>query len=61
MMSHPRTQPITTVEYKAFQQAYDFFNAELFGKSLPHVLVTFQRKSKYGGYFAPRCLRAADS
>jgi len=26
---------ITPTEYKAFQQAYDFFNKQLFDKSLP--------------------------
>jgi hypothetical protein len=33
--------------------AYDFFNAELFGGSLPHVLVTLQRHAKARGYFSP--------
>jgi predicted RNA-binding Zn-ribbon protein involved in translation (DUF1610 family) len=46
-------EPITPTEYKAFQQAYDFLNAELFGASLPHVLVTFQRHAKAKGYFSP--------
>ena len=45
--------PITVRECRAFQAAYDFFNAELFGSSLPHVLVTLQRHSKAKGYFAP--------
>jgi hypothetical protein len=31
-------EPITPTEYRAFQKAYDFFNAELFGGSLAHVL-----------------------
>jgi predicted SprT family Zn-dependent metalloprotease len=44
---------ITPVEYQAFQQAYDFFNHELFGNSLPHVLVTLQRRSHTKGYFSP--------
>ena len=44
---------ITEREYGAFQSAYDFFNAELFAGSLPHVLVTLQRHSKAKGYFAP--------
>ncbi len=44
---------ITEREYRAFQVAYDFFNAELFGGSLPHVLVTFQRHAKAKGYFSP--------
>ena len=49
------TEPatITEREYRAFQVAYDFFNAELFGGSLPHVLVTLQRHAKAKGYFAP--------
>ena len=49
-----KTQPITPVQYKAFQEAYDVFNRELFGKNLPHVLVTLQRKSGARGYFSPQ-------
>jgi predicted SprT family Zn-dependent metalloprotease len=45
-------EAITQAEYRAFQEAYDFFNAELFGGSLPHVLVTLQRHAKTRGYFA---------
>ncbi len=44
---------ITQAEYRTFQQAYDFFNAELFGGSLPDVLVTLQRHAKAYGYFSP--------
>jgi predicted SprT family Zn-dependent metalloprotease len=44
---------ITTTEYRGFQQAYDFFNAELFSNSLPDVLVTLQRQANAKGYFAP--------
>ena len=46
-----KEQTITEREYHAFQVAYDFLNAELFGGSLPHVLVTFQRHAKAKGYF----------
>jgi predicted SprT family Zn-dependent metalloprotease len=46
-------ETITQAEYRAFQQAYDFFNAELFGGTLPHVLVTLQRHAKAKGYFSP--------
>lgn len=46
-------EPITSTEYRAFQLAYDFFNAELFGDTLPHVLVTLQRHAKAKGYFSP--------
>jgi hypothetical protein len=48
-----RTPTITQSEYRTFQQAYDFFNAELFAGSLPQVLVTLQRHAKAYGYFAP--------
>jgi hypothetical protein len=46
-------ESITQAEYRAFQDAYDFFNAELFGGSLPPVLVTLQRHAKAYGYFSP--------
>ena len=49
-----RAEPtITEREYGAFQQAYNFFNAQLFGSTLPHVLVTLQRHARAKGYFAP--------
>jgi predicted SprT family Zn-dependent metalloprotease len=47
------SETITQAQYRAFQQAYDFFNAELFAGSLPHVLVTLQRHAKARGYFSP--------
>jgi hypothetical protein len=43
---------ITEREYRAFQYAYNFFNAELFCNSLPRVLVTLQRHARAKGYFA---------
>src|ERR1017187_6691360 len=46
-------EPIIPTEYRAFQKAYDFFNTELFGGSLPPVLVTLQRHAKARGYFSP--------
>jgi hypothetical protein len=48
-----KTQVITLTEYKGFQEAYDFFNKELFGGSLPQVLVTLQRHANTRGYFFP--------
>lgn len=45
--------PITPAHYGNFQKAYDFFNRELFGDSLPDVLVTLQRQARTKGYFAP--------
>src|SRR5215813_427420 len=44
---------ITQTEYSAFQQAYDFFNAQLFNSQLPGVLITLQRHSKSYGFLAP--------
>ena len=49
----PPNEAITPAEYRAFQDAYDFFNAQLFGGTLPHVLVTLQRHAKARGYFSP--------
>jgi predicted SprT family Zn-dependent metalloprotease len=49
-----RTEAYTKTEYQGFQQAYDFFNRELFNRSLPQVLVTLQRHAKSRGYFAPQ-------
>lgn len=46
-------QSITNIEYRTFQQAYDFFNAQLFAGALPDVLVTLQRKANSRGYFHP--------
>ena len=51
--SATKAEPITPAQYRAFQEAYDFFNAELFAGSLPHVLVTLQRHAKALGYFSP--------
>src|SRR3954465_2841153 len=45
-------EAITPAQYRAFQDAYDFLKAELFGGSLPHVLVTLQRHSNARGYFS---------
>jgi predicted SprT family Zn-dependent metalloprotease len=44
----------TKTEYQGFQQAYDFFNRELFDRSLPQVLVTLQRHANTRGYFSPQ-------
>jgi SprT-like family len=44
--------PVTTVEYSAFQAAYNFFNTALFDGTLPHVYVTLQRKAHSRGYFS---------
>jgi hypothetical protein len=43
---------ITPVEYTGLQKAYDHFNAELFGETLPDVFITYQRKAHSRGYFS---------
>ena len=47
-----QSEPITPAQYRAFQEAYDFFNKELFSGDLPDVLVTLQRHSRAKGYFS---------
>lgn len=42
---------ITTDEYTAFDRAFDFFNAELFGGILPVCLITLQRDKYARGYY----------
>jgi hypothetical protein len=55
------SEPITISEYRGFQQAYDFFNAELFDGALPNQLVTLQRHANSRGYFSPDSFRARDN
>jgi hypothetical protein len=42
----------TEEAYGELQQAYDFYNGELFGATLPPCLITFQRQTKTFGYFS---------
>ena len=49
---------LTITEYQGFQTAYDFFNRELFGGSVPQVLVTLQRHANTKGYFSRNGLAA---
>ena len=46
----------TETTYQAFQAAYDHFNRELFGGSLPSCLITLQRRDKrtHGYFWADR-------
>lgn len=46
-------EPDSLKEYSTWQEAYDYFNAELFAGKLPQVLITLQRKAKTYGYFSP--------
>lgn len=48
-MKKPRP---TEEAYAELQQAYDFYNTELFGGQLPTCLITFQRQKKTFGYFS---------
>jgi hypothetical protein len=43
---------ITGGEYTAFEEAYNWFNAQLFENVLPPCLITLQRKARSRGYFA---------
>lgn len=42
----------TKQNYSALDEAYQFFNAQLFAGKLPGCLITLQRKAKAYGYFA---------
>jgi predicted SprT family Zn-dependent metalloprotease len=52
MKKPTKPEAITPAQYRAFQEAYDFFNQELFAGTLPHVLVTLQRHANTRGYFS---------
>lgn len=41
------------IAYKELQQAYDFFNQNLFNNELPNLLITLQRGKYTFGYFSP--------
>jgi predicted SprT family Zn-dependent metalloprotease len=43
---------ITPIEYGGLQDAYDYFNAALFERSLPDVFITYQRRANSRGYFS---------
>lgn len=44
---------VTTDTYGTFEQAFDYFNKELFRSKLPPCLITLQRKKNSYGYYAP--------
>lgn len=46
-------QPTATA-YAELQQAYDHFNARLFGGKLPDCLITLQREKRTYGYFSSK-------
>lgn len=41
------------IAYNELQQAYDFFNKNLFSSELPNLLITLQRGKYTYGYFSP--------
>ena len=41
----------TSATSREWEQAYDFFNAKLFGGALPRCLITYQRRRSAYGYF----------
>ena len=50
----------TQATYEALNTAYAFFNAELFGGTLPACLITMQRRNRTYGYFAGGRFASAD-
>jgi predicted SprT family Zn-dependent metalloprotease len=51
-MTKKTRERITGREYTAFDDAYDWFNNQLFAGKLPPCLITLQRKARSRGYFA---------
>lgn len=49
----PATAPVPVASYMTLQDAFDHFNAELFGSQLPACMITLQRKAGTRGYFSP--------
>lgn len=47
------TQKPSIKAYNELQQAYDFFNVQLFNRELPDLIITLQRGKRTYGYFAP--------
>jgi hypothetical protein len=43
----------TATQFQAFQRMFDYFNAALFGGTLPPVLLNFSRAANTLGFFAP--------
>jgi hypothetical protein len=54
------TERPTQAQYMAFQRMFSYFNAKLFDGSLPEPMLTFSRKSKASGFFAPDRWSARD-
>lgn len=51
-MPEDQTKTPTAETYDAFQFAYDFYNRELFGDSLPNCVIIMMRKKGMLGYFS---------
>jgi len=49
--------PVTAVEYRTLQDAYDYFDTKLFEGTLPQVLITLQRHRGAQGFFCPKRFR----
>ncbi len=54
-MSEEQAKAPTYETYEAFQVAYDFYNQELFGGTLPNCVITMMRKKSMLGYFKDNC------
>jgi predicted SprT family Zn-dependent metalloprotease len=42
----------TKDQWKAYEQAFDYFNVALFGGKLPRCILNFSRKARSHGFFA---------
>jgi hypothetical protein len=48
-------------EYQKYQEAYDYFNVELFDGRLPPCFITFQRTRNARGYYSPHRFAARNN
>jgi hypothetical protein len=48
-------------EYDSFDQAFNYFNVELFGGELPPCLITLQRRAGSYGYYSAKRFETRDA
>ena len=51
---------LTAEQYSNLDQAYDYFNRELFDSELPDCMITLHRKANTAGYYAHERFQARD-
>jgi hypothetical protein len=47
------TDPPSTAQYRAYEQMFGYFNEQLFDSLLPQPILTFSRRPRSAGFFAP--------